>query len=102
MTLTCIRSRSFLHFDLYLAYLTIDFRSDSFIIAGLTNGYKKVRNDVYVTVTFSCVTGAVKNVACYISSIFVNNRARKSMLVSMGRFLRARSPMVVLAFQSDE
>jgi hypothetical protein len=36
-----------------------------FYIVGLTNGYKKVCDDVYVTVTFSYVTGAVINVTCY-------------------------------------
>ena len=68
----------------------------------MTNGYKKVCYDVCVTVTFARVTGAVNNVTCYISSIFVTNRARKSMLVSMGRLLRATNPMVALGFLSDE
>jgi len=57
---------------------------------------------MYVTVTFFCVTGAVKNVNCYINSIFVTNRARNSMLVSIGRFLRTPNLMVVLTFPSDE
>ena len=73
-----------------------------FYIVVLTIGYKKVSDDVYVTVTFSCVTGAVINVTCNISSIFVTNRARNSILLSMGRFLRATNPMVLLAFPSDE
>ena len=68
----------------------------------MTNGYKKVCYDVYVTVTFARVTGAVNNVICYISSIFVTNRARKSMLASIGRFLRATNSMVLLASPSDE
>jgi hypothetical protein len=73
-----------------------------FYIVGLTNGYKKVCYSIYVTVTFTCVTGAVINVTCYIISIFVTNRARKSMLASMGRFLRVTNPMVLLASPSDE
>jgi hypothetical protein len=63
---------------------------------------KKVANDVCVTVTFARITGAVNNVTCYISSNFVTNRARKSMLASMGRFLRATNSMVLLASPSDE
>ena len=57
---------------------------------------------MYVTVTFFCVPGAVKSVNCYINSIFVTNRARNSMLVSIGRFLRTPNLMVVLTFPSDE
>ena len=41
---------------------------------------KKVRNDVYVTVTFPCVTGGAIYVTCYVISIFVTDRARNSML----------------------
>jgi hypothetical protein len=69
---------------------------------GVTNGYKKSCYDVCVTVTFARVTGVVHNVTGYISSIFVTNRARKSMLASMGRFLRATNSMVLLASPSDE
>ena len=72
-----------------------------FYIVGLTDGYKKVCYSIYVTVTLSCVTAALTYVTCYISSIFVTNRARNSMLVSSGRFLRPPNPMV-LAFPSDE
>jgi hypothetical protein len=68
----------------------------------VTNSYKKVCYDVCVTVIFARVTGAVNNVTCYISFIFVTNRARKSMLASMGRFLRATNSMVLLASPSDE
>ena len=73
-----------------------------FYIVGLTNSYKKVSDNVYVTVTFFRVTGAVNNVTCSISAIFVTNRARNSILVSIGRFLRALNLMVVLPFPSDE
>ena len=71
-------------------------------VVGLTIGYKKVCNSIYVTVTFKGVTGAVIVITCYISCIFVTNRARKLILVSMGRLLRPQNPMVVLAFPSDE